>query len=95
MQCERQFLVLIFVCLCRFGDNLLYILIGCFYRIVHLEVIWYRVMMFDLEPSAYFCYHVVIQVKAIIGYDFVWQSVSTYNLFFDELGYHCLRHTSI
>ena len=51
--------------------------------------------MFDLEPGAYFYYHVVIQVKAIIRYDSLWKFVSAYNLFLDESGHHCLRHTSI
>ena len=51
--------------------------------------------MFDLEPGAYFCHYVVIQVKAIIGYDSFWKSISTYNLFLDEPDQHCLCHTSI
>ena len=79
----------------RFGDNLLHILISCFHHAVHLGAIWYRVMMFDHEPGAYLCHHVVIQVKTIFWYDSLWKSVSTYEFFLDESGHHCLRHTSI
>ena len=59
----------IFVCLYRFGDNLLHILIGSFYRAVHLGAIWHRVMIFDLEPGAYLYHHVIVQVEIIIRYD--------------------------
>ena len=83
------------VCLCRFGDNLLHILIDCFHRAVHLGAIWYQVMMFDLELGAYFCHYVIVQVKTIVQYDSLWKFVSTYDFFLDESGHHRLCHTSI
>ena len=85
----------IFVCLCSFGDDLFHIFISRFYYAIHLESVRYLVMMLDLEPSAYLCYHVIIQVEIVVEYDSLWKSVSTYDFFLDELGHHCLRHTCV
>ena len=52
-------------------------------------------MMFDLEPSAYLRYHVIIQIETIVRYDSLWKSVLTYDLFLDETIHYCLRHTGI
>ena len=57
------------ICLCCYGNDLLHILIGCLYYTVHLGSVRYRIIMLDLEPSAYLRYYVVIQVETIIEYD--------------------------
>ena len=80
---------------CWFGYDLLYILVGRFYRAIHLGSVRYKVMMFYLESGAYICYHIIVQVKTIIGYDSLWKSISTYNLLLDEPSHYCLCHTSI
>ena len=49
--------------------NLLHILIGRFYRTVHLRSIRYRIVMFYLESSTYLRHHVIIQIKPVVGYD--------------------------
>ena len=78
----------IFVCLCSLGYNLLYVLIGRFYRTIHLGSVRYRIVMFYLESSAYLRHHVVVQIKPIVGYDSLRKSISTYDFFLDESGYH-------
>ena len=78
----------IFVCLCCLGYDLFHIFVGRLYRAIHLGSVRYRVMMLDLEPSAYLCYHIVVQIKTVVGYYSLWKSISTYNFFLDEPGYH-------
>ena len=78
----------IFVCLCSFGYDLLYILVSRFYRAIHLGPIRYRIVMLDLELDAYLHHHVVIQIKPVVGYDSLRKSISTYDFFLDESGYH-------
>ena len=80
---------------CSLGYNLLYIFVGHFYRAIHLGSIRYRIVMLYLELGAYFCHHVIVQIKPVVGYNSLWKSVSTYNFFLDETGYHWLRHTGI
>ena len=44
--------------------------------------------MLYLESGAYLYHHVIIQIETIVKYDSLRKSVSTYNFFLDESGYH-------
>ena len=76
------------ICLYSFGNDLLHILIGRLYYTVHLGSEGYRVMILDLEPNAYLCHHVIVQVETIVRYDSLRKSISSYNFSLDEMGYH-------
>ena len=73
---------------CHLCHNLLYILVSSFYCPIHLWAVWCRIVMFDLELLTYLIHHFVVQVGGIIRNDPFWNSISTYDLSFDELADH-------
>ena len=80
--------MLIFVCLCSLSYNLLHIFVGRFYRTIHLGTIRYRIVMLDLESGAYLCHHVIVQIKPVVEYDYLWKPISTYNFSLYESSHH-------
>ena len=78
----------IFIYFCSLNYNLLHIFVARFYRAIDLGSVRYQIMMLYLELGAYLCYHVIVQIKPVIGYDSLWKPISTYNFFLNESGYH-------
>ena len=77
------------------GYNLLYVFVGRFYRTIHLGPVRHWIVMLYLELGAHLCHHVIVQIKPIVGYYSLRKSISTYDFFLDESGYHWLLHAGI
>lgn len=45
-------------------------------------------MVFDLEVLAIFFDHFVVEVGTIINHDFIWDPITTYDLFLQEISHH-------